>query len=98
MDEYYALNGGGGFDWDNLVNRGFNTAADIWGRGSHPFSDDPRYRQQSGGGAYSQPGAGGARSQPGAGVARGTGLSLSTNTLMLIAVGVLLFMQGQRRR
>jgi hypothetical protein len=86
--------GTGGFDWDNLINRGFTLAGDIWGQSSHPFADDPRYQQPT----YQQPIY---TTQGGQVIATanqgGAGIHLSTNTLMLIAGGILIFMVARRR-
>jgi hypothetical protein len=95
MDEYYAFDpsGGSDFDWNNLINRGFTLAGDIWGQSSHPFQDDPRYQQPR----YQQPVYTTQGGQVVTANQGGAGIHLSTQTMMLIAGGILIFMVARRR-
>lgn len=96
MDDY-SYN----FDWsgDNplwgAINRGIDVLGAYSSRSPYYSPDDPRYQQQQGrgGGYYPQPGG-----QVYASPQGGAGINLSTNTLMLIAGGILIFMVASRRR
>jgi len=79
--------------WSASINRGIDTIGSIFSHSPYISPDDPRYRQQQSRTAYPQP-----QPSPQPDPSRNSGIQLSTQTLMLLVGGVLLFMLGSRRK
>jgi hypothetical protein len=91
--DYYNLTDGGGIDWGSIIGRGIDVVGAAVSNSPYYSPDDPRYQQQ-GPVYYPQTGGGGQVVTTGQG---GAGIHLSTNTLMLIAGGILIFLVARRR-
>jgi hypothetical protein len=90
----------GGPWWGDSINRGIDVLGAWASRSQYVSPDDPRYRQPRGGYYPQQPyyeprGV----SVQGDVNARGVnaGLNISTNTLLLVGLGVVVFMLGTKR-
>lgn len=90
---------GGGIEpwWGDLIGRGIDVAGAAFGRGNYYSPDDPRFQQQ--GNFYQRPIDQDAVSLRAAANrnAVGAGLNISSNTLLLVGLGVVLFMLGTKK-